>query len=322
YDFAQQKFTGFLQSNYGTPMSIALLASNGRLAASISSDGVITTRKTVDGSIQDIRVLKHVVHGYGRQLFLISPNGKELVQYSWPLYTGDQPLSNVILWDLATLQQKKLLYQSNDGRAVSNFAFSSNSRYLVYTTSEQEIHTWDLEKLEETVISAKGLYDAASVVLYVAAISNDGQHVAVVDGKGYLYPWKLEQGNVRFIGKRLIGSQYDLAFSPDSKLLAASHDKVVLYDTNTWAKLKEIGPQNAKIYRVIFSPSGRYLLGSTGDARLLLWESATGKQLSSYIFDAGGSPQNKSARLAKFSDDEKSLFYLGDQRFYLWSCSL
>jgi hypothetical protein len=122
------------------------------------------------------------------------------------------------------------------------------------------------------------------------AFSRDGQRLAVASGEAsqaaevriYVVPLdglpdpKSEQ--VLSGHKDLV---YDLAFSPDGKVLATcGYDRLIkLWDVATGKELNTLKDHSDTIYGVAFSPDGQWLASGAADRAVKIWEVATGKRL-------------------------------------------
>ena len=142
------------------------------------------------------------------------------------------------------------------------------------------IRLWDAQtgELRRTFTGHK---DAINSV----AFSPDGKVLA--SGSGYIYAseasgsqdktirlWDVETGTIR----RTLPAQKHkvlcVAFSPDGKVLAASHDDTIihLWDMQTYTVRRTLKGHTDDVRSVAFSPDGKTLVSGSQDGTLLLWE--------------------------------------------------
>ncbi|MCI0742591.1 MAG: sigma-70 family RNA polymerase sigma factor [Gemmataceae bacterium] len=171
------------------------------------------------------------------------------------------------------------------------------------------------------------------------AFSPDGKYLASAgqNGESNSNPnsiclWDRASGKLlrRLEGPRLDGNRahfLSLAFSPDSKLLAAQSfpGSIHLWETATGKVTRElckggvtIVPTDTPAARIIgagfvFSPDGKYLAACDRDKAIHFWEVATGKDVRKLVSD----PEIH-APLA-FTKDGATLATSGDKHIQLWN---
>lgn len=235
--------------------------------------------------------------------FAISPD-QQIMAYSFQ--------KQVILWDMAKdVQIGPTFNLSQESFAFDGVEFSPDGRWLA-SIDNDEVIVWSMPTAQQTyTLSGRALaispdstmlasiddgniiilYDLSSgqeitqlknnipVILSSLEFSPDGMLLA--SGGDYaVFLWNLEK-------RELIGSSYlpdkpnefeveDVAFSPDSKKLAASTrwDLAVL-DTETMQPLKGI-PNAFSGGNIYFSPDGHWITSSGGSSDgVYLWDTAT-----------------------------------------------
>ena len=114
------------------------------------------------------------------------------------------------------------------------------------------------------------------------AFSPDGRHVAAASTTGLVKVWDVAtQGEVaRF--KASSSTYGDLAFSPDSKLLALGRNAhVIVWNVALGRETLKLGPHNGDIRSIEFSPDGRLLAAAALQGNEAnLWEIPSGKSVA------------------------------------------
>jgi WD40 repeat protein len=122
------------------------------------------------------------------------------------------------------------------------------------------------------------------------AFSRDGTRLAVASGlagkAGEIRMYRLPpDGLPRAQPEHVIAAHgdviYDLAFSPDGRLLAScGYDRLIqLWETATGKGLHSLKDHSDAVYSVAFSPDGKLLASGAADRAVKVWDVATGKRI-------------------------------------------
>lgn len=272
-------------------------------------------------------------HGEANVSFAFSPDGKTIASIA-----GED---GIHLWDTATGKERnRLLGHKGDVLAC---AFSGDGRTLVSVGADNTIRVWELATAKEvrhfrgpkedrpsaffspdakTLVVAyatirlwdvatgkelRKIGDASQEIPPVAAMSGNGKYLASARRDlGFIISlWDANSGNELHQVKGHRGGVFSIAFSPDSKILAAGvgaiDSDVFLWDTGTGKELRHLQGHSKCIDSVAFSPDGARLASASDDGTIRIWEVATGKELCRFPGHVG-----RVCRLA-FSPDGKSL---------------
>jgi WD40 repeat protein len=237
---------------------------DGKALASSSGDGSIILWDVATGKPRGRPLTGHrgIVYGVA-----FSPDGHLLASAS-----AD---GTVIVWDTTTGKPRgrPLIGHKSE---VHGVAFSPDGRTLASASPDKTVILWDVTTRRPRRKPLAGHED----FVWCLAFSPDGQTLASAGATIIL--WDTTTGTPR--GKPLVGytggSAYGLAFSPDSKTLAAAswNNSVVLWDVATGEPHPApLVGHKGPVHSVAYSPDGKILVSASFDDTVVLWDAETGQ---------------------------------------------
>jgi WD40 repeat protein len=217
----------------------------------------------------------------------------------------------LIWWDIEKGEVSHVIEKAHR-RWVRHIALSNDGKLAASVSDDMDCHVWDVAK-KERIHTLKG--HAAKTphhfpsMLYVAAFSNDGKHLATADKVGKIVIWSLETGKqvAEMMAETMytwdpkqrihsIGGIRSLAFSPDDKSVAAggigqignidhlgAKARIDIFDWEKQERTLELpgDTHNGLVEQLRFSPNGEWLLAIGGDngGFIQFYDTATGKIL-------------------------------------------
>jgi WD40 repeat protein/tRNA A-37 threonylcarbamoyl transferase component Bud32 len=164
----------------------------------------------------------------------------------------------------------------NAGYEVTELVASTNGRRLVTVDSEHQVVAWDLDTNRGRVLIPPP--DSSQVGGGVhAAINTDGTRVVTKRDNKILELWDVASGKATTIGEDLDASAF--AFSSDGSLAVAIVDHGVRVGRPD-KTLNVVTNDNTTYRSLAFSPDGRTLVAGGDDARLHVFDLATGTSLT------------------------------------------
>ena len=217
----------------------------------------------------------------------LSPDGRWMAVGGWlGPFSGQKPREDeeahaIRLYDFASGRLVALLRGHTN--VVNALTFSPDSRRLV---SGQNA---DLSAIVWDVASRKPIHRLMghTAPVYGVAFSTDGQRVITASEDRTLRLWRAGDGSLiaemKGHGARILGS---LAVSRDGTIASGDRDgEVRLWDGTTGQFLRSFVRKDGAVGRLVFSPDGRWLLASAGEAgtyNCQVWDVRTGQLATSY----------------------------------------
>jgi eukaryotic-like serine/threonine-protein kinase len=267
WDVPTRQQTEQLQGHGGEVMSVAF-STDGQALASGSKD-----KKAMLWSVHPNRAATTVsnvisgdfVPGFPGAIF--SPDGR--------LLAGGIDQCAVVLWDVATLRLKGVFAGACDA-----VAFSSDGTALVTRGTNYFLRTFDVatQTPRETI--------PGRPVEGYAALSPDGQILAVGSSHGTITFFDAKTGVRMATNAHAFASDFMLAFSPNGKLLASAgiqfeseEPAPKIWDTTTHKMVAAPAGHTDLIIVAAFTPDGKTLVTCGADDSIKFWDTTTWKEI-------------------------------------------
>jgi WD40 repeat protein len=205
-----------------------------------------------------------------------------------PLFYGwDDAKLGVTVWDTATgqLLSRLPVDPAVTGRPPPLF-FPDGKAVLLATSQGNELAVYDAATGSRVRALATPA-DSHSANWSGMAVSPDGRTIAAQrQGGHHVWFWDAATGAV--LGSHQIADATSswvpiLRFSPDSKRLAVTADRLVLIlDVATRGRTQLLRGHEAEVKAVAFSPDGSRLLTGSDDRSAILWDAAAGHIIAVY----------------------------------------
>ncbi|MFO0977084.1 MAG: WD40 repeat domain-containing protein [Planctomycetaceae bacterium] len=279
----------------------------------------------------------------GRELHMVDSGCPEIFSVAWNS-TGDLLATcspsggkqrgntfvrlpgKVLLWNARTFKVAKELmevqwsgrvrFSRDDTRIIATVkemrTLDDSPMIAVWSTDAPATVTTASPKVQVPTRPARESLSLPPLGAPAVAVSPDGKNAfAPPDNDGALAMWELATGKPRLLFKGKHAWQISCVdVSPDGSTVAtASLDKTaMLWNAKTGELLATMEGQNDRLIEMTYSPSGKYILTSTGKQ----WPYSPKGPVSAWIWDAGTGRKVSefrshmdTIRAARFSPDEK-----------------
>ncbi len=205
---------------------------------------------------------------------------------------GVNAIGEILKWDMEngelifTLSNEKAFYLTS---AV--FTVDGSRLYGISRVGDEKIYVWDLNDDLNTHVLAPILTELKLDVEFkggygkIIAISPDVRFLATPrqnDNHNEVFPIQILDAHT---GKLLFERSAEsnewvrvLAFSPDSKTLAACADSIYLWNTDATDVKATFKALDTSFYALAFSPNGRLLASGCSDGSVRLWNATAQKE--------------------------------------------
>jgi WD40 repeat protein len=245
----------------GWVSSVAFSQDSRRIVSGGGNDSTVRLWDTATG-----QAVGEPMTGHERQVWSVafSPDGRRIV-------SGGQD-GTVRLWDAATGQAVGEPIAGHQG-TVWSVAFSPDGRRVVSGGFDDTVRLWDAA----TGPPMTGHEDVVTSV----AFSPDGRRIVSGGGDGTVRLWDPATGQAA--GEPMTsqaGWVSSVAFSPDGRRIVSAggaDGTVQLWDAATGQAAGEPMTHEDGVWRVAFSPDGRWIVSGGQDGTVRLWDAATGQ---------------------------------------------
>lgn len=279
--------------------------------AAFSADGrqVLTGAKRGTGTLWDTstgqKIRKLESHTTVIESVRFSPDGRWLL-----ISTADKI---TILWDLNTGRRLRTLA----GAAGKGASLSPDGTHVL-TKSENEAILWDVESGRK-----RKTFRGHTEPVRTAIFSPDGRQVLTGSADSTAIIWDLATGKrlrtLFALPKVIISSA---AFNKDGqKVLIRTHDGAVLFDVATALPVRRFKCKDEVISQLDFSPRGPKIVAGTDSGTLIVWDSATGKELLRFKGHGDERHRGNVTSVAFSPDGRRFLSSAPDYMVWLWDGS-
>jgi len=272
----------FIETPLGEPVgrqtvSCLAFSPDGKLLAAGGNGGKVYVWEV--GSEKEPRIIE--AHKDWVHSIAFAPGGKGLVSAGGHYEGKGRSARQVRLWD-ATTGEKLLEYDVEPGDSVAAVAFSPDGQTLA-SVGAGSVVLWDAATGRKTRTlqgreAAGSAYHGSGV-----AFSPGGRLLATIGPGDVITLWDVTTGGPLFQDPEgNVTPVSCVAYSPDGSQFAACADAISVWDAAAGRRLRVL--QGHEVYDVAFSPDGKLLASGSGglDGSVRLWDWASGEEIRKF----------------------------------------
>lgn len=219
---------------------------------------------------------------------------------------GEYILGNAFQW------RGTKIWNSRTGKMICNFINSSNTMYTNKVIPNRDLL---ISVMNDSVICLNNIKNHAvdkmlrgnSKKIMYMEVSCNGNYIASMSTDSTICVWDVSKGCCMHRFKGVNSDRGLLVFSKDEKKIATQgiDNSILIWDIKSGKLEKKIVGHNYDLLRVngiCFSPNGKYLLSSSKDRTIRLWELSSGGCLR--VLNSG-----RNMNSAMFSPDGRHIIY-------------
>lgn len=188
-------------------------------------------------------------------------------------------------------------------KAVNAAVFSPDGKSIVTGSSDNTIKIWDA-----ATGTMKSSIDANSKEVTALAWSSDGKYIVSGGSDGTVVIWEAISGNK--IAETSFKNHINcVAISPDVQYLAVAgaSKKIVIYNMETKAIVKEFEAHDKDINAIAFSDKGNIFISVSNDASLKIWDVGNLKIGKKKFMKDAGEPKLSTTGLTLKDDNHNGI---------------